>query len=549
MQRPNDVIFVTAADARFTRNLHQLLRAVKRHGWNKGARWIVYDIGMEAAQRARLLELFDWVELRKLDLNGLPPHYVPSYGAYAWKGLVVWEVVKEAQGVVFWVDSANLPRGSMTEMVDWVREHGFYMLRGQTSLMGRCDRRMLERLKVPRWIWGSRELASGLVGVDASRPEMRKIIEDWATLSEDEEIIRPPKNTFEGHRNDQSVLNALVQPLSSTGDLKLPEQDIDIACGRPVKFISTRNKLGPDFPDWADVFARAYYAVWKAVDQALIRTDQWIGPRWFPSRWIGEYFEVRLKRRGETGDEVLPCPLGHYYADPFLWEEDGKTWVMLEDFRYITMRGTLVAMPLEGARKAVPVLDPGVHTSFPFMFRHGDKTWMLPKTCANGRVDLYECTSFPSGWRKHRSILDGVDAADSVIFEHGGCWWLITSIRSPQAGTGNRYLAIFHTDDPIDGEWTAHPVNVEGREITKGHGTGRNAGGVFEWEGQLIRCVQSSRDYYGQGMEYRRMELTPDTFDEVAIPTPPHLEMTEVEGVHHCSQLGELVVWDRRTRH
>ncbi|MEP2533045.1 DUF1647 domain-containing protein [Shimia sp.] len=549
MQRPNDVIFVTGADAVFARNLHQLFQAVKRHGWNQGARWIAYDLGMTSQQRARLEKRFDWVEFRTLDLSELPAHYVPSFGAYAWKAQVVWDVVQNNDGLVFWMDSANLPKDNMTPMVDWVRTHGFYMLRGQTSLLGRCDIRMLEKLNMPRWIWGSRELASGLVGVDTSRPELRDIIEEWARLSEDEDIIRPPGDTFEGHRNDQSVLNALVQPLSSTGQIKLPELDIDISAGRPTKFISTRNKLRADFPEWADPFARAYYAIWKEVDQFLIRADKWLGKRWFPSRWLGEYFEVRLSRVGQSEQEVIPCPLGHYYADPFLWEENGARWLFLEDFHYLSMRGTIVAMPLDGDRKAVPVLDPGVHASFPFLFRHDGRLWMLPETCVNGCVDLYECTSFPSGWRKHRSIMEDVNAADSVIFEHAGRWWLITSLQSPQSGGSHRYLAVFHTDDPIDGNWQAHPVNAEGREITSEHGTGRNAGRVFEWQGQLIRCVQSSRDYYGQGMEYRRMTLTPDQFDEEVIETPPHLIMTDAEGVHHMSRLDDWIVWDRRTRH
>ncbi len=549
MPSRNDAIYVTGADARFARNLHQLLRAVLRHRWNVDAHWVIFDLGMTADQRRDLMQSFPWIEVRTLDLEKLPPHYVPSYGAYAWKAHIVWEVAEHAKGPVIWMDSANLPRGSAQPMLDWIHTHGFYMLHGRSPLLARCDRRMLERLGVPRWLWGSRELASGLVGADMARPEMRKLLQDWATLSDDEDIIRPKPDTFRGHRNDQSVLNALVQPLAALGHIKLPNLDIDISAPDPVKFLSTRNKLKPTTPLWADPLMRARYGLIKAVDQLAIRTNKLINRRWFPSRWRGEYFELRTTKRGQPDQTVIPCPAGHYYADPFLWDHDGQPWVFFADFHYFSMRGTIAAMPLDGKQKAVRVLDPGVHASFPFLFRHAGKLWMMPETCKNGRLDLYECTRFPDQWHRHRTVFEDVNTVDTVVFKHNGLWWLMTSMKSPQAGGPQRYLAIYYSDDPVDGIWHPHPVNVEGREITSAHGTGRNAGAVFEHDGQLIRCVQSSRDYYSQGMELRAMTLTRESFTERKIATPDDLTMIDAEGVHHVSQLGDRIVWDRRTRH
>ncbi|WP_093091628.1 glucosamine inositolphosphorylceramide transferase family protein [Shimia aestuarii] len=547
MQRSNDAIFVTGADATYARTLYQLLRAVARKGWNRGMTWIAYDLGMRAEQREMLETQFDWVTFRTLDLAALPGHYVPAEGSYAWKPQIMWEVVEAADGPVIWMDSANLPHRAPDGMLAHIRAHGLYLLRGQAPLQERCDPKVLEALNVPRWTWGTRECVSGLVGVDAGNPEMREIMQRWCALAEQPEIMRP-KESIERHMHDQAVLNALVADRVCKGEIVLPEEDVDISSGRPVRFLSTRNKVKPDAPLWQDPWIRARYRISKIVDQFLHRLDAFHldhDPFW---RMWGEKFVV-MTRDGAGAPEELPCPFGHYYADPFPIEDNGETWVFVEDLNYWKDRATLAAIPLHGNRKAVPILDPGVHASFPFLFRYDGRLWMLPETCKNGRLDLYECTSFPDGWRLHRSILTGVNAADSVIFEHGGRWWLITSMESPFSGGAYRALAIFHTDDPIDGDWKAHPVNAKGREITARHGTGRNAGAVFEWQGKLIRPVQSSREYYGQGMELRAMTLTPEHFEEEVIETPPHLEMTRGEGVHHMAQLGTRIVWDRRTRH
>ena len=546
MQRVNEAIFVTAADAAFTRNLHQLFRGAERQGWTKNAHWIAYDMDMTEDQRARLQERFPWVELRKFDLENAPAHFVPSYGSYGWKGPVVWDVVKDADCPVIWMDSANLPKRDPAPMLDWVREHGFYILRGQTNLLGRCDRRMLEGLNVPRWIWGSRELATTVVGIDARRQDMRDIVEEWAKRSENEDMVRPPVDTFEGHKNDQALLSTIVQPMSSTGQLRLPEEDIDISSGRPIRFMSSRNKLRQSFPEWADVFARVYYAIWKTVDQALIRKELWMERRWFLRHMRRERYEIGM---GDAKGGALHAPFWHSYRQPVLWEENENRWMLFQDFHYPSMRAVIAARPVDVPGEPVIALDSGEHTGHPNLFRHGGETWMVPETRDETGVDLYRATAFPNGWEHHRHIPLGANAAASVVFEHEGRWWMITSLQSPMPQGDNRYLAIFHTDDPIDGEWQAHPANVDGIGIEDRFLTGQNAGAVFEWEGQLIRCVQASSDYPGQGMEFRRMILTTESFAEERIDTPPHLMLCEAEGVHHLAQLGAQLAVGQRTRH
>lgn len=542
-------LYVTAADARYARCLHQLFTTARRRGWTRGADWVVYDLGMTTAQRASLAKHFPWLRWETLDFATLPPHYPPHHGNYAWKPEVIWRELAQRDGPVIWMDSANIPLTGPDPMLSHVREHGLYLLRGQAPIQERCTPRVLDRLGTPRWTWGMRECVSGIVGLDASRPHIRQMVKDWADHARDLDIIRP-EDRIERHMNDQAVLNALIAGPVCRGEIILPEEDVDISSGRPTRLLSTRNKLRPDFPLWAGVLARAYYRVHKRVDQFLHRLDAFHldhNPFW---RMHKEKFILHT-RTGDAPARSIKAPFGHYYADPFLVEENGILWAFFEDLNYFDDRATLSAMPLlDPPGRAVPVLDPGVHTSFPFLFRHEGALYMLPETGRNGRLELWRCSHFPAEWQRHRVILSGVNAADSVIFEHDGRFWLLTSLESPCPGGMYRYLAIYHTDDPVEGDWTPHPMNETGHDITARGGTGRNAGGVIRHEGRLLRCVQNSTAYYGEGMAFREIvTLTPDRFEERPAPTPPGLEVSEAEGVHHLARHGETLIWDQRTRH
>lgn len=542
-------VFVTGADSTFWRTLFQLLLAVERKKWREAGAWIVYDLGMSAEQLGHLKRRFKWAEFRLLDLVNLPAHYAPHTGSFAWKPYILWEVVKTSTGPVIWMDSATLPKTSPGAILDWINEHGLFLLRGQAPLQERCDPQVLKHLDIPVWTWGTRECIAGFVGIDASNSKSRSIAEEWAYLAENAALLLPDNPSISRHMNDQAVLNALVLPRLCTGELVIPELDADISSPRPAKYLSTRNKVASHLPLWLDPALRAWFSTSKAIDQWAHRIDRWHGRNKILPRILHEYYDIYVQKNGHS--ETIKSPIGHYFADPFLLDHDGEIWLFYEDYNYVRRRGTIGALPLSNPDAHREVLDPGCHASYPFLFRHKGRLFMLPETCANRVLDLYECTEFPNTWERRTRILEDVDVADSIIFEHENRWWLITSMESPNAKGMYRYLAIFYSDDPIDGPWSAHPVNVQGREIGAPKGTGRNAGTLVTYKNALLRPVQKSTNYYGEGMEYRRIiTLTPTEFTEEPFQSPPHLkQIIDAKGVHHLSQSGDLLAWDKRLRH
>jgi hypothetical protein len=266
-----DLTFISAADARYWRCLYQLLRAAKRRGWDQFGHWIAYDIDVPPHRRANLERAFPWVTFRTFDLSPYPDFYVPARGTYAWKPALINQALQQAPGPLIWMDSANIPTADPTAMITHTRKHGIYLLRGQAPLSRRCDPKVLDALNVPSQTRQNREYVTGIVGLNAADPRIRALTQRWAQLSAQREIIRPLHLDIPRHMNDQAVLNALVLPLVDRGEITLPDHDVDISSGTPIRFMSTRNKLGPDAPLWLDPLARAYYWTYKTIDQWLIR--------------------------------------------------------------------------------------------------------------------------------------------------------------------------------------------------------------------------------------------------------------------------------------
>ncbi|MHC4830931.1 MAG: glucosamine inositolphosphorylceramide transferase family protein, partial [Planctomycetota bacterium] len=243
-----------------------------------------------------------------------------------------------------------------------------------------------------------------------------------------------------------------------------------------------------------------------------------------------------------------------YYADPFIWQRAGATWLFVEQVRYFENRGRLVAIPLDTELRPGrprPVLPLRCHASFPYLFEHAGQLYMVPETSAHRYVDLFVCERFPDRWRRVRRLIYGVDAADSVVFRHQGLWWLLTSLRDPGANL-KRQLALFFTDDLTVGSWQPHPMNARRLYADRPHGGGRNAGPIFRPPGQdlLLRVMQENRRHYGDGVSLMQIEvLTKDDYRES--PYTGEHEFSELaarDNPHHVSSHGDLIAWDVRDR-
>ncbi|HEV8015390.1 MAG TPA: DUF1647 domain-containing protein [Stellaceae bacterium] len=545
-------VILSAADKPYWRSLYQFLLSAERHALDRRHRFIVYDLGLGAAALTRLSRRFPWCAFRRFRFEDYPPHVaiVPSC---AWKPIMIADVLAETGGQVFWFDSATIFRRGFADAQADLRRYGVYTLRGQSALAERCDPLALAAMAAPAEILDRPERAAGVVGLDGAHPAARRLAALWREHALIESHIWPRTPKLACHRPEQALLTMLLYRLEAEGALTLTTGEIDISSPSPIRWMTSRNKLSERFPVWLDPAARAYYATAKTLDQLGWRLDRWRRTRLHGAqRRLREHFTVFLQRRDGSASVAVAAPRGSYYADPFLWREGDRDWLFVEEFRYAECRGRLCALALDGALGAGaprPVLPRESHASFPFLFRQGGRLYLVPETCATASVDLYECVEFPDRWRLRRRLLYGVDAADSVLFERDGYWWLITSER--RAGMGHRRaLAIYFSRDLFGGAWQPHPVNSERRYENESFGSFRNAGGILFHRGAALRVVQINRHYYGEGLQLMQIdELTTAVFRESPF-AGSHPTGDRLAGVspHHVSLVGDLIAWDVRDR-
>lgn len=243
----------------------------------------------------------------------------------------------------------------------------------------------------------------------------------------------------------------------------------------------------------------------------------------------------------------LAAPRGHFWADPFLYQWKGKTYCFVEDFVYATGRAHIAVLELSasGATEIGPCIEEDYHLSFPFLFTYEGQLYMCPESSEARQVRIYRCAAFPQRWELCHIAMDKLSAADSMFFQHGGKWWMMTSIDHSGLDDHCSELYLFSGQSPFEKNWVPHPQNP----IRIDPEGGRNAGMIIEG-GKLFRGAQHQGfDQYGKGLIlYEIVELNERVYHERPVSEISCDFKKGLLGSHHVSTTGELTVFDHVSR-
>lgn len=233
-------------------------------------------------------------------------------------------------------------------------------------------------------------------------------------------------------------------------------------------------------------------------------------PQWF----------VAIRRRTEgrdfddaTGYKILAPPLDRFYADPFLFEKDGKTYLFLEDLRYSEGRALISCCELGEDGTPGPifeVLRRPYHLSYPFLLEEDGEIYMIPETKGNRTVELYRATRFPEEWVLDTVLLQDVYAVDATIYKADGVYWMLAGISNGRYSNCDE-LGIFYSGS-LRGPWTAHPGNPVVSDVR----SARPGGALFrDKAGRLIRPSQDCAKAYGYATVFSEvLELSETRYAE-----------------------------------
>ncbi|MGB0672206.1 MAG: glucosamine inositolphosphorylceramide transferase family protein, partial [Rhodospirillales bacterium] len=253
---------------------------------------------------------------------------------------------------------------------------------------------------------------------------------------------------------------------------------------------------------------------------------------------VGDWREASLRKV-----RPIPNPPGHFLADPFLWWADGKAYCFVEDYDFAVGRGHLSVYRLddEGPKPLGPVLKEPFHLSFPFLFQWQGDLLMCPECYESGEIRLYRCEQFPDRWVHFKTLMAGVAAADTQLFEKDGLWWMLTNIDSGDIKDRNSELHVFFADSPVSDHWTAHPGNPVVFDALQA----RNGGLIIEGS-RIFRVFQvQGFDTYGEAMGVAEITHLSETgYTEKVLCTLPPKFLPGLLGTHSMAFRDGLLAVD-----
>ncbi len=280
------------------------------------------------------------------------------------------------------------------------------------------------------------------------------------------------------------------------------------------------------------------FKVLKRIAKRKIPEMLMLREKWGISLLSGKWDKSVLWRSTEVKN-----PRGRFWADPFLYSYQGRTFCFVEDFVCKTNRAHITALEIVGTKvveHGIAVKEP-FHLSFPFLFQYTGELYMCPECSESGQIRIYRCTEFPLKWELQKVVMEGVSAADTVLFEKGGKWWMLTSLDESGVVDHCSELYLFSSDSPLDTNWTPHPLNP----IRIDASGGRNAGLIIDGE-KLFRLAQRQGfDQYGQGLlVYEIKIISESVYLEALVSEINPTFRRGLRGTHHLSTDGKTTVID-----
>lgn len=298
-----------------------------------------------------------------------------------------------------------------------------------------------------------------------------------------------------------------------------------------------------DQQDSGEICADVELGWWRRLYIRFFWVEEWaIGTLMLPAGGLAEL----LGTRSLTSIRWRPCAKAAFLADPFVWEKEGESRVMVEEFDYFAGRGRISSVSLQGLLRQETTRNEMLsefHLSYPHVFKANDHWYCTPEGAEGGHVNLHIWNPTLERWSYRCRLLAGVKVFDPTIIHHENRWYLFGTLANDEPRSK---LRIWWSDS-LEGTWRPHrcdPVHIAVDQV-------RSAGKIFQIDGQWYRPSQNCRQGYGHGLIINRIEvLSPTDYRETPVRYwYPLARSPYPDGLHTISIAeGAVVVDGKRMR-
>jgi hypothetical protein len=204
------MVVVTGSDSSHFLSLCQFLASVRRH--EPKLRTVAFDFGLTDAERQHLSSEFPDVDLRRFDFSAYPDYFniKVKAGEYAWKPVIVSDIMNEFHCDVCWMDAGNMLSGPLITLRKVISRLGMYSPASAGTVGDWTHPGTLHYLNAPASITAEHNLNGACVAVSWDHPQARQLIDQWRDCALVHDCIAPPGSSRINHRQDQAVLSVLA---------------------------------------------------------------------------------------------------------------------------------------------------------------------------------------------------------------------------------------------------------------------------------------------------------------------------------------------------
>ena len=185
-----------------------------------------------------------------------------------------------------------------------------------------------------------------------------------------------------------------------------------------------------------------------------------------------------------------------FIADPFFLKEGKNTYLFVENLREDSGNGNIdlfISFNDKDYKYMGEVLDEPFHISYPQVFKHKDRYFMVPETKRSNNILLYEAKNFPYDWVIVDTLIHNVRYKDPSIYLSDSLNFLVT-VDDEMWGHVYRSSSLF-------GDWIKQENHVRWGNET------RPGGRIFNVNNDLFIPFQNYSKGYGTGISLYKIVL------------------------------------------
>ena len=235
----------------------------------------------------------------------------------------------------------------------------------------------------------------------------------------------------------------------------------------------------------------------------------------------------RKKKEGllfENTSEFIMINNGHkgWYADPFLFDYDGKTYLFAEYYSYDLGRGVLAYSVYDEENNCFnsfkEIIREEYHLSYPFVFNGKDgNIYLMPESFQSKQLYIYKAIDFPGKWEKAKVIIDDIRVVDTTAFEYNNRQYAFS------LELDNKMLLL-----KLDNEFNLD----EKVQLSNNMSYARAGGRVFEHKKKLIYVSQDCSEEYGKAINLMEFVVDNDNFIHKLIKKVAPEDIQLINGKH-----------------